>query len=106
MFLIYGVTFIAVAGVLTAAAGLAYQSSTSSKVVRGLIGGQVFCVILAALIGMGLVSLLAFLTEFETQSAVVFQVIVAAVIAAAGYGGVWALAKRTPPPPHAPRRAT
>lgn len=104
MFLIYGAAFIAVAGVLTAAAGLAYQSGTSSKVFRALISGQVSCVILAALIGMGLVSLLAFLTEFETQSAVLLQVVVAAVIAAAGYGGVWVLAKRTPPPAHAPRR--
>lgn len=97
MFLIYGAIFITVAGILTAAAGVIHQGGGAATT-RHLVGSQAFSVVLAALIGLGMVTLLAFLTEFERQSSIVLQVIGAVVIAAAGYGGARFIAKRTPPP--------
>lgn len=98
MLLIYGMTFIVLAACLTAAAGLIFNAKMLSSALRRAVAGQVFCVVLASLIGIGMVALLAFLTEFETQRAIPLQVTVAAVLATAGYGAVWFLARRTPPP--------
>jgi len=89
------VTFIALAAILTAAAGLIYHNGTFSAGFRRLIAGQAFCVLLSSLMGIGLVTLLAFVTEFKTQSAVLLQLIVAVLLAAAAFGGIWVLGRWT-----------
>ena len=94
MFLIYGVAFIVVAAILIVTAGMIYHKGLLSARFRGAIAGQVFCVILSSLVGIGMVTLLAFLTEFETQGAILFQVAVAILLIAGGFGTVWFIAKR------------
>jgi hypothetical protein len=87
MLLVYGVATLAVGAVLIAAAGHLFETSASSPLQRFL-GSETFDVLLASLMGMGLVMLFIFIIGDKTQSPVLLETLLAGAVAAAGYVGV------------------
>lgn len=88
MLMICGVLTIVAGALCTVAGSLVFRNRALSAMVRRLVGGPVFGVFAATLMGLGLVMLFAFLVGDKSQSPTLVQFVVALAIAAAGAFGV------------------
>lgn len=88
MLMIYGVTAIAAGAALTSAAGHTFSTNTLPVHLRRAIGGETFGVLVAALMGLGLVMLFAFVVADKSQDPILLEALVAGAVAVAGYFGI------------------
>lgn len=102
MLMILGVTAIVAGALLTVTAGLLFRSPTQSVRARRLLGGQAVGVLLATLMGLGVVFLFAFLVTGKPGETFAVETAIAAAIAVAGLFAVRRAARKaaatgTPP---------
>lgn len=101
MLLIYGVAAIVVGTVLNSAATFLAGGETSSAPFRRFLGGQTVNVVAVSLMGVGGLTSLIFVADYQTQPALPLQTIVAAGLIAAGTLGIRLMRRRSGTAPRA-----
>lgn len=88
MLFVLGIACLALGAVIAASGAVVFQNRLGSRALRALIGSEVLSVFLAVLAGSGLLMVMMFVIEFETQSFGLLEAVLSVAAAIAGVVGV------------------